>query len=381
MTALTDVDVLSPAGSLLDLPRGRGGILDCGSDGFDDSGMLLWGMPVRLARGEIDADGLIRQCSRDVSRGRAVRVRPGVYAALPEWNEARPRQRFLTTVAAMAISRPGTPVFCRQAALVLHDLPMVNVPQAIDTRTIHPGSARRRRPVLGGRSDFSAFAECCHLWPSAWREVRETGDPVIESLLPNGSLFTAEALVCAVADTVPLLPLGDAVSVLDALMSGRRDRSGSGRAEEPWSMEDLVDAASWCTSAGARQRYLACLALASERSESVAESWSKVRFHELGFEAPVQQEVLQDAQGEEIARGDFWWEGGRILGECDGLKKYSGPDSYSGESTMDVLRKEREREDRIRAEGIITVRWDWSDLRHPRRLAWKLDRAGVPRRG
>ena len=203
---------------------------------------------------------------------------------------------------------------------------------------------------------------------------------MVESLLPDGTVLTAEALVCAVADTVPLLPLGDAVAVLDALMSGRRDQSGSRRAEEPWSMEDLVDAASWCTSAGARRRYLACVDLASERSESVAESWSKVRFRELGFEAPMQQEVLRDAQGEEIARGDFWWEGVRVLGECDGLKKYSGPDSYSGESTTEVIRQEREREDRIRAEGIIMVRWDWSDLKHPRRLAWKLDRAGVPRR-
>ena len=380
MTVLSDVDA-SRTGTLLDHPRGRGGILDSGSDAFDDSTMLLWGMPVRLARADIDSAARIRQLSREVSRGRAVRVRPGVFAPQPGWDEARPRQRFLTTVAAMAFARPVSPVFCRQAALVLHDLPMVNVPQAIATRTLSPGSARKRRPVPAEESTVRVFSEARHLWPSAWRELRKTGDPVVESLLPDGTVLTAEALVCAVADTVPLLPLSDAVAVLDALMSGRRNRSESRRAEEPWSMEDLVAAASWCTSAGARQRYLACVALASERSESVAESWSKVRFHELGFEAPVQQEVLHDAQGEEIARGDFWWDGGRILGECDGLKKYSGPDSYSGESTVDVLRKEREREDRIRAEGIIMVRWDWSDLKHPRRLAWKLDRAGVPRRG
>lgn len=280
----------------------------------------------------------------------------------------------------MAITRTVSPVFCRQAALVLHDLPMVNVPQAIDTRTLHPGSARRRSPVLAGDSDFNAFPEGCHLWPPAWRNERETEDPVVESLLPNGTVVLAEALALAVADAVPRLPLSDAVTVLDALMSGRRDRSETRKAEEPWSSEDLEAVASWCPSDGLRRRYLERLGLASAASESVAESWSKVRFHELGFEAPVQQEQLHDARGEAIARGDFWWGGVRVLGECDGLKKYSGRSSYSGESTADVVRKEREREDRIRAEGIITVRWDWSDLKHPRRLAWKLGRAGVPRR-
>lgn len=380
MTVLSDGET-SWAGTVLEHPRGWGSILDSGSDDFDDSTMHLWGMPVRLARGETDCAARIRQLSREVTQGRAVRIRPGVFAPNPEWDEARPRQRFLATVGAMAIARRVSPVFCRHAALVLHDLPMVNVPQAIATRTLTPGSARKRRRVAASESTFRIFSEACHLWPSAWRERREAGDPVVESLLPDGTVLTAEALVCAVADTVPLLPLSDAVAVLDALMSGRRNRSESRRAEESWSREDLVAAASWCTSAGARQRFLARVALASELSESVAESWSKVRFLELGFEAPVQQAVLKDAQGEEIARGDFWWEGGRILGECDGLKKYSGPDSYSGESTAVVLRKEREREDRIRAEGIITVRWDWSDLKHPRRLAWKLDRAGVPRRG
>lgn len=380
MTAPSDVDALPSAVSLLDRPRGRGSILDCGSDGFDDSTMVLWGMPVRRAREEVDSAAWIRQLSRDVSRGRAVRIRPGVYAPQPAWDEGRPRQRFLATVAAMAIARPAGPVFCREAALVLHDLPMVNIPQTIATRTVYPGSARKRRPVLAGESDFSAFTEGCHLWPSAWRERRETVDCVVESMLPDGTVLTAEALACAVADTVPLLPMSDAVTVLDALLGGRRESSGSRQVEERWSVEDLEDAASWCTSAGARQRYLMCVGLASEHSESVAESWSKVRFHELGFAPPVQQEELLDAQGNEIARGDFWWEGVRVLGECDGLKKYSGSSSYSGESTEDVVRQEREREDRIRAEGIIMVRWDWSDLKHPRRLAWKLDRAGVPRR-
>ena len=103
----------TPAEDLLSHPRGRGGILDCGSDAFEDSTMVLWGMPVRRAREGIDSAAGLRRLSRKVARGQAVRLRPGVYAPQPEWDDARPRQRYLATVAAMATARSGSPVFCR----------------------------------------------------------------------------------------------------------------------------------------------------------------------------------------------------------------------------------------------------------------------------
>src|SRR5699024_7310285 len=139
----------------------------------------------------------LRRLSREVKRGRAVRLRPGVYAPQPEWDEARPRQRYFATVAAMATARSGSPVFCRQAALVLHDLPLVNVPRSIPTRALRPGSARRRRAVAVGASEYTAFTEDCQLWPSAWGTVRATQGHLVESLLPDGTVLTAEALVCA----------------------------------------------------------------------------------------------------------------------------------------------------------------------------------------
>ncbi len=56
-----------------------------------------------------------------------------------------------------------------------------------------------------------------------------------------------------------------------------------------------------------------------------------------------------------------------VIGECDGLLKYSG---------SDALIQEKIREDRIRALGFIVVRWTWNDIiRHPGDVAAQIWRA------
>lgn len=115
---------------------------------------------------------------------------------------------------------------------------------------------------------------------------------------------------------------------------------------------------------------MACRAveLADPMSESVLESLSRVAMREQGLPAPRTQVVIGDASGP-LARVDFLWEQYRVVGEADGLGKYA-PDG--GRSTVDIVRAEKRREERILDAGFEIVRWGWRDANHPKVLAQRL---------
>lgn len=110
------------------------------------------------------------------------------------------------------------------------------------------------------------------------------------------------------------------------------------------------------------------------RSESPGESLSRVLFHRMGLPPPTLQYDVFDDAGFLVGRSDFCWETERTLGEFDGKVKY-GPLVKPGESSADVLYREKRREDALRDLGWQVVRWSWADLRHEQELAERLSRA------
>lgn len=105
--------------------------------------------------------------------------------------------------------------------------------------------------------------------------------------------------------------------------------------------------------------------IASERSESPGESRMKALFVEAGLPLPRQQAEIANRQGEFIARVDFLWEAERLVGEFDGAVKYDG---RFGDGRQALL-TEKTREDMLRAQDYDVVRWQWSDLESPERVA------------
>ncbi|MFT3715145.1 MAG: hypothetical protein QM774_04115 [Gordonia sp. (in: high G+C Gram-positive bacteria)] len=99
---------------------------------------------------------------------------------------------------------------------------------------------------------------------------------------------------------------------------------------------------------------------ASGLSESVGESWSRAQLIHAGIEVPELQ-VWYDIGGRRDCRVDFDWHR-RLVGEFDGLKKYGRSLRRSGESVEDVVIREKTREDRLRALGVMVIRWTWADL-------------------
>lgn len=77
-----------------------------------------------------------------------------------------------------------------------------------------------------------------------------------------------------------------------------------------------------------------------------------------GLPLPRLQNTFQIPDGE--ARADFDWDG-RVVGEFDGLQKY-GRLLRPGETATAALIREKKREDALRAQGIMVIRWTWSTL-------------------
>ena len=98
-------------------------------------------------------------------------------------------------------------------------------------------------------------------------------------------------------------------------------------------------------------------------SESVGESWSRAQMIRAGLPLPTLQ-VRIDLPGGRKAFTDFgWYRQGRLVavGEFDGVSKYV---RYlrPGETSADAVMREKNRENDIRADGVLFARWDWSDL-------------------
>ncbi|MGQ0623840.1 MAG: hypothetical protein ACT4PP_04180 [Sporichthyaceae bacterium] len=110
---------------------------------------------------------------------------------------------------------------------------------------------------------------------------------------------------------------------------------------------------------------------AAPGAESVLESVSRVTMHQIGVPAPLTQVTLIEERPQ--IRADFYWPQYRLVGEADGMTKYLG--GAGGARTLDVVRAERQREQRLRDAGYDIVRWDWSTAQSPSLLAARLNAA------
>lgn len=100
------------------------------------------------------------------------------------------------------------------------------------------------------------------------------------------------------------------------------------------------------------------LSFADSAAESVGESWSRAQMIEAGLPLPRLQHTFPTHEGP--ARTDFDWDG-VLVGEFDGLQKY-GRLVRRGETPRDALIREKRREDALRAQGIMVIRWTWGTL-------------------
>lgn len=93
----------------------------------------------------------------------------------------------------------------------------------------------------------------------------------------------------------------------------------------------------------------ACLAAVDPRLETALEALSWGRFHDAGVPLPLPQAWLEGSSGR-CWRVDFWVPSCHLIGEADGLMKYS--DSR-------VLHREKDRQWDLEGPGRTVIRWGW----------------------
>jgi very-short-patch-repair endonuclease len=261
------------------------------------------------------------QVRQRVRSGRWFRLARGVYRTRPadasdEWAAARGLHA--DRAIAEALAHEG----CRigfDSAAVVHGLSLWRSPGPDVSLIARAGGHNGRRPgVVVHRMEL--------------HELDVVADPVPITSVPRTWLDVARS-----GSLVDGLVLGDA-----ALRSGAMTAADVSRVlGTAWARRGMRVAAE----AG---RHL------NGARETPLESASWAYFIHQRLPLPRMQVEIRTAGGRFIARVDFLWDKGRVVGEADGRLKYDAEDA---------LYAEKRREDEIREEGFRVVRWGAVDLR------------------
>lgn len=270
------------------------------------------------------------------------RLRRGVYASTGAWDAEDRDAAYLMRIRAVLAVRPRA-IFARESALAVHGIPYGLEPGAVfttgDTRT-----AGKKAGIVHAQFDLDPA------------DVTVVGDLAVCSL------------AFALADVARRCSVLDAVSAIDAAL-----RLGSVTKEQ---MRDALGR----QSKGGRARAEWAIEFADAAAESVGESWSRVRVHQLGFAAPELQVWVAGPTGKEWRVDMRFRRDGRrpVYGEFDGMQKYGSLAHQQGKSGAEALAKEKARDDELLFSGD-PAHWIWMDVHQPSRLDRILTGYGVPR--
>jgi hypothetical protein len=128
-----------------------------------------------------------------------------------------------------------------------------------------------------------------------------------------------------------------------------------------------------------RAKARAAIEFATGAANRPGESLSRVVMHETGVAVPILQRSFRGPRGQK-ADVDFYWNDVRVVGEFDGETKYRDSERWSGLSPHEVVIREKDRENWLRAHPEVDgfVRWTWRDALTPGTLPRVLRLAGVP---
>lgn len=304
-------------------------------------------LPVVFTRSEALATGLTRhQVTRAPASGTWHRLAAGAYCPRDAWDAASADDRRRLTALGTWLRWPGT-VISHTSAAALWGLPLP------------PVAWRGEGPWLRERTWLTAPPERGR----AHRSGAETA-VVVASLHPGdvelrtspryGRVVAVTSRARMVADCLRSLPAAVAVPLADAA-----GRTGLERGAVD---EVLARQRSWTGADRARS----ALALVDPRRESWLESASAVGLVQRGLPVPEPQVEVCTPDGRFVARVDDWWPSAALVGEADGWAKYRTGGLTSADDAERALRREKQREDAVRALGTGFVRWTSSDVMSPR---------------
>ncbi|MCU1569652.1 MAG: hypothetical protein JWR33_393 [Naasia sp.] len=282
-----------------------------------------------------------RELRRAQEAGDLVRIRRGAYVSAASWRSLDDRGRHIARARAVREAATTEPVFSHLTAAAVHGVPLPHpFPGVVDITVDRESGAKSKGDIR--------------------RHAIGIDPPSIERV--QGLLVTD--LPRTVADVAMTTGLQSALPAVDwalakgvvratlfAAVEGTGVRAGAARAE-------------------------AAIGLGEGASGSVGESLSRAGMHVLGFPRPELQLPVHDRHGL-VGLADFAWPQRRLLGEFDGRGKYLREEFTRGREAGEIVLAEKRREDRMRAQGWLMVRWGWEDARDLARLDRVLRDAGL----
>ena len=290
-----------------------------------------------------------RKLRQAAARGELVQVHRGAYVRTDAWSALDHREQYRRRVIAAALASRSHPVLSHQSAAAVWGIPIVGG----DPSVVHVLTS-----ATAGTRTENGFR----------RHAATAGsDDIVER---DGVRVTS--LARTLIDLARLVTFPAAVAAID--WSLRPPTKGALPRTDIAALQEYFDGQ---LATHHRRRVHRALEFASSLAESPGESVSRATIHELGFPAPVLQCRVEDARGL-AGITDFAWPQHGLLGEFDGLVKYTRNMARAGENVEEIVVREKVREDRLRATGRRVARWLWSEAMQPALLHDKLVAAGLP---
>ena len=286
--------------------------------------------------------GMVSQgMSRAVEEGGLVRLRPGYYVDASARELSRKDRHLLCVLATDEAL--DSPVFSHSSAALIHGLPDWDLPL--------------------GRVDVCTAAEVSRTRTTHRVRFRSRELDQDEVLIVDGLKVTSPTRT--VADLALTTRRDTAVSVADAALA----RNLTSVPELQQTLEDMAGKSGI-------KRARRSLQLVDSRSESVAETRSRLIFADYGIPEPELQVRIDDHDGNRVARVDFLWREYGVIGECDGFGKYF--DGVDMTETRRRLAAEKDRDAALIGLGYRVFHWRWADLDNPQLLAERILRVLFP---
>lgn len=277
------------------------------------------------------------EIDRLVRRKEWIAVRRGAYVERSHLEQMTDVEKHRALVHAVVRSLDVPAVVSHTSAAVLHGLPA----WGLDLSEVHVS----RADLHSGRREAG---------------VNHHGGQIRDDDVALVDGINVMSIPRTVIDTARITDFEPAVCVADAAFHLFPDAQAQTLAR----LDEMRD---WQGSCNAG----AVLEFADARAESVGESRGRVAFRTAGLPRPDLQVEIRDASGLFVARSDYLWKEFQTVGEFDGRQKY---DRYlrPGENMRDVLWREKQREEAIRALGYEIVRIIWAELSDPEAIARKV---------
>ncbi|MEJ3404387.1 hypothetical protein WDJ51_06560 [Rathayibacter sp. YIM 133350] len=282
-------------------------------------------------------------------RGELRALRRGAFIDQTTWDSLAPLDRYLRKLAAVAGTRSDA-VFSGVSAAALHGLPIIG-DWDDDVHLVCPSS-------VGGKKRSGVV------------EHYRRGDEAIVSV--DGFMATSVPQTVVEVARVSSFLIG--VTIADAAL--RVDRFD--RQRPLCTADELRGAYEQRLPFPGSRKVRHVLDFAVSAADTPLESLSRVVMWEEGFAMPTLQHRLWLPRSGRWIWLDFAWLEYNAFGESDGNGKYLGSEDLTGVDARNVVIREKNRENEVRALGHRLDRWDWAEARSRRALRAKLLQLGIP---